>query len=100
MSRFDVTAPTSEKRDAHAAFVNLPFVALHAAIVAIARVWSVGRFKLIRFPDEQLDTWEFFDLKNDPMELKSRFEDPEHAETIASLKSELKRLRRRYKVED
>lgn len=59
-----------------------------------------GRFKLIRFPDERLDTWEFFDLKNDPMEMKNRFDDLEHAETIAALKTELNRLRRRYKVED
>ena len=57
-----------------------------------------GRFKLIRFPDEKLDTWEFFDLKNDPMELKSRYGDSEYARTISQLTKELTRLRQQYKV--
>ena len=58
-----------------------------------------GRFKLIRFPDEALDTWEFFDLKNDPTEMTSRYNDPNYADAITSLKNELKRLRMKYKVE-
>jgi hypothetical protein len=57
-----------------------------------------GRFKLIRFPDEKLNTWEFFDLKTDPMEMKSRYGDNEYAQTISDLKGELDRLRRQYKV--
>ena len=59
-----------------------------------------GRFKLMRFPDEKLDTWEFFDLKNDPTELESRYGDPEYAQAIAASKKELERLRRHYKVKD
>ena len=59
-----------------------------------------GRFKLIRFPDEKLDTWEFFDLQNDPMELKSRYGDEEYANTVLKMKKELKCLRQQYKVED
>ncbi|MEM9366128.1 MAG: sulfatase [Planctomycetota bacterium] len=58
-----------------------------------------GRFKLIRFPDENLDTWEFFDLKSDPMEMQSRYDDPQYSAAIASMKAELQRLRTHYKVE-
>ena len=59
-----------------------------------------GRFKLIRFPDEKLDTWEFFDLKNDPLEMTSRYGDSEYVQTVSELKKELKRLRQHYKVEE
>lgn len=59
-----------------------------------------GRFKLIRFPDKQLDTWEFFDLKNDPMEMKSRYDDSEYAQRVAGLKKELSRLRQQYQVQE
>ncbi|MAG93659.1 MAG: sulfatase [Planctomycetaceae bacterium] len=59
-----------------------------------------GRFKLIRFPDKKLDTWEFFDLKNDPMELRSRYGDSDYAQSVSELKKELERLRQKYKVED
>ena len=58
-----------------------------------------GRFKLIRFPDAKLDTWEFFDLNNDPMEMISRYSDPKYAQTVSALKKELTRLRKHYKVE-
>ena len=59
-----------------------------------------GRYKLIRFPDDKLDTWEFFDLKTDPQEMTSRYADPKHAKTIAGLKQELTRLRKHYQVTD
>ena len=59
-----------------------------------------GRCKLIRFPDETLDTWEFFDLKKDPMEVTSRYGDPAYARTVAEMKTELKRLRRQYEVQE
>ena len=59
-----------------------------------------GRYKLIRFPDAKLNTWEFFDLKIDPQEMKSRFTDPKYSKTIAGLKQELTRLRRHYQVID
>ena len=59
-----------------------------------------GRFKLIRFPDEKLNTWEFFDLKTDPMEMKSRYGDSKYDQTISDLKKELERLRRQYKVKE
>ena len=57
-----------------------------------------GRYKLIRFPDSKLDTWEFFDLKTDPQELKSRYTDKDYIQKINALKEELTRLRTQYKV--
>tara|TARA_Y100000588_G_scaffold394790_1_gene517302 strand:+ start:707 stop:2185 length:1479 start_codon:yes stop_codon:yes gene_type:complete len=59
-----------------------------------------GRYKLIRFPDDKLNTWEFFDLKTDPQEMKSRYTDPKYASTITSLKEELTQLRKHYQVKD
>lgn len=57
-----------------------------------------GRYKLIRFPEEHLDTWEFYDLKNDPLELESRYDDESLASEQERLKAELKRLRNHYEV--
>ncbi|MEM1225649.1 MAG: sulfatase [Planctomycetota bacterium] len=57
-----------------------------------------GRFKLIRFPDEHLDAWEFYDLSRDPSEMTSRYDDPSYASKIAELKDELARLRAHYLV--
>ena len=59
-----------------------------------------GRYKLIRFPDEKLNTWEFFDLKVDPQEMKSHLNAPKYSKIIAGLKKELTRLRKHYQVED
>ena len=59
-----------------------------------------GRYKLIRFPGDKLNTWEFFDLKTDPQEMKSRYTDSKYAGTIAGLKQELTRLRKHYQVKD
>ncbi len=58
------------------------------------------RYKLIRFPDKNLDTWEFYDLKRDPMELKNRYGDSQYLRIIQQYKQELKRLRGQYKVPD
>ncbi len=37
--------------------------------------------------------WEFYDLRKDPKELVNRYNDPDYAEIIASLKEELKTIR-------
>ena len=57
-----------------------------------------GHHKLIRFPDEELDTWEFFDLDQDPTEMKNLYESSRHSEAIARLKRELTRLRNQFNV--
>ncbi len=53
------------------------------------------RYKLMRF--YQFDEWEFYDLKNDPDELKNEYNNPEYAKTIASLKVKLQELQKEYK---
>ncbi|MFD2256271.1 sulfatase [Luteolibacter algae] len=58
------------------------------------------KYKLIYFYGLQLDTkgekkaptpayWEFYDLSKDPQELNNAYADPEYAETIKKLKSDL-----------
>ena len=59
-----------------------------------------GKQKLIRFPDDNLNTWEFFDLQKDPMEMKNLYADKSYRGDIKSMKKELQRLRKLYKIED
>lgn len=56
------------------------------------------RYKLIHYYG-YTDEWEFFDLKNDPRELKNGYNMPEYQATIARLKNELYALQTYYKVE-
>ncbi|PXA04393.1 sulfatase [Coraliomargarita sinensis] len=60
-----------------------------------------GRWKLIRFYGPGVpgrEQWELFDLKKDPLEMNSIYEEPEHAEQIKRLKSELTALKEQYQV--
>ena len=50
--------------------------------------------KLMKF--YEFDEWEFYDLENDPDELKNQYNNPACAEKIAELKTELERLRTHY----
>ena len=59
-----------------------------------------GQRKLIRFPDNTLNTWEFFDLQKDPMEMKNLYADKSYRSNIQSMKKELQRLRKQYKIQD
>ncbi len=54
------------------------------------------RYKLIHFYHD-IDEWELYDLKKDPKEMKNVFNDPVYANIIKELKSELKKLRKKYK---
>ncbi len=54
------------------------------------------RYKLVYF--YTLDEWEFYDLKTDPSEMKSQYDNPEYAKKVKELKAELVRLRKHYKV--
>ena len=40
--------------------------------------------------------WEFYDLKNDPFELKNIYDEPNKIEIIKELKLDLKKLRSEY----
>ena len=53
------------------------------------------QYKLIHFYDE-VDTWELYDLKNDPKELKNLILVPEFAPIVDQLKFELNKLREQY----
>ncbi|QDU95623.1 sulfatase family protein [Lignipirellula cremea] len=54
------------------------------------------RYKLIHF--YEVNEWEFFDLQEDPNELKSVYADPAYAEEVQKAKVELERLRKRYEL--
>ncbi len=53
-------------------------------------------YKLIHFYYD-VDEWELYDRKKDPMEMKNVIDDPEYAETLAELKAKLAELRIKYK---
>jgi arylsulfatase A-like enzyme len=54
------------------------------------------RYKLIHFYDV-VDTWELFDLENDPHEMKNLYSDPAYKEEIRELKKRLLELQSAYK---
>ncbi len=53
-------------------------------------------YKLVHFYDD-VDEWELYDRKADPRELQSVYDDPEYAEVVDRLKSELTDMRAYYK---
>jgi len=52
-------------------------------------------YKLIHFYDV-VDSWEFYDLKADPHEMKNLYDDPQYGEQIEQLKSRLVELQKQY----
>ena len=55
------------------------------------------RYKLIHFYDN-IDTWEMYDLKEDPRETTNVYEDPEYADVREQLHQKLLELQEEYKV--
>ncbi len=53
------------------------------------------RYKLIHFYYD-IDTWEFYDLKRDPNEVKNQIDNPKYQKQIEKLKIELNRLKEQY----
>jgi arylsulfatase A-like enzyme len=53
-------------------------------------------YKLVHFYYD-VDEWELYDRKNDPMELKSVYDDPAYAEVKEQLHAKLRELRKKYK---
>jgi hypothetical protein len=45
-----------------------------------------------------VDTWELFDLENDPHEMKNLYSDPDYSLEIKELKLRLAQLQLSYKV--
>lgn len=56
---------------------------------------STDRYKLMHFYYD-VDEWEMYDLKEDPNEMNSIYEDPEYAEVKADLHQKLEDLREEY----
>jgi arylsulfatase A-like enzyme len=66
----------------------------------VARQYGVitDRYKLVYFYEPQFNYWELFDLKNDPMEMKSVYDDAAYAAVQKDLHAQLDRLRAELKV--
>lgn len=62
---------------------------------------SNKRYKLIRYYGKDVENgeeWELFDLKTDPSEMKSQYNNPEYASIIAGMKKALNKQRKDYQV--
>ena len=57
-----------------------------------------GRYKLIRFYEEDVDQWELFDLKTDPNEMQSVYGTAEYAVVQNRLSRQLALHRKELKV--
>lgn len=55
------------------------------------------RYKLIEF--YTTGEWEFYDLKKDPLEMKSEYNNPEYEKVIIAFKHELKALMEKYQLD-
>jgi hypothetical protein len=55
------------------------------------------RFKLVRYYEPQWDTWEMFDLQEDPSEMRNVAEDPAYAPIRKQLEERLAELRIQYR---
>jgi arylsulfatase A-like enzyme len=53
------------------------------------------QYKLIYF--NKIDSWELFDLKTDPHELRNLYSDPSYSEKVKQLKEEMYRLKMELK---
>lgn len=56
---------------------------------------SDGRYKLIRFY-KRVETWELYDLKNDPQEMKNLYPDKQYQEIVEKMKKKLHQEIRRF----
>jgi arylsulfatase A-like enzyme len=56
------------------------------------------RYKLVHFYEPQYNYWELFDLKTDPMEMKSLYDNPDYAAVQQDLHAQLDHLRAELKV--
>jgi arylsulfatase A-like enzyme len=56
------------------------------------------RYKLIHFYDD-IDDWEFYDLKEDPQEMHNLMDEPAYSLVVDSLKMELEKLKKHYRDE-
>ncbi|MHC4248880.1 MAG: sulfatase/phosphatase domain-containing protein [Planctomycetota bacterium] len=66
----------------------------YPAVHSVKRHYGLrtDRYKLVHFYHD-IDAWELFDLREDPNEMKSVYDDPASAAVVTELKAELERLR-------
>ena len=57
------------------------------------------RYKLMHFYDD-IDTWELYDLEQDPNEITNQIDNPQYDEIEANLRATLEPLQKKYKVTD
>jgi arylsulfatase A-like enzyme len=55
------------------------------------------RYKLVHYYKPDVNDWELLDRQKDPNETQSFYDDPDYANTITQLKSELDGLRKHYR---
>jgi arylsulfatase A-like enzyme len=69
----------------------------YPAVHSVKRHYGISteRYKLIHFYYD-IDEWELFDLKKDPMEMKNVYNDPEYKDVITDLRSRLRKLMAEY----
>lgn len=60
---------------------------------------SSDRYKLIYYYDP-VKSWELFDLKKDPQEMKNVYQDPAYQKVVAEMKKQLKKAAERYKDDE
>ncbi len=53
-------------------------------------------YKLVHFYDD-IDTWELYDRKKDPLELHNEYDNPEYSGVVEELTANLQELRKNYK---
>ncbi len=70
----------------------------YPAVHSVKRHYGVRtkRYKLIHFYND-IDEWELYDMKKDPNEMNNVYNDSGYAKVVKELKTELKRLREKYK---
>lgn len=60
---------------------------------------SSDRYKLIYYYDP-VKSWELFDLKKDPQEMKNVYGDPAYQKVVASMKKQLLKAAQKYKDDE
>jgi arylsulfatase A-like enzyme len=54
------------------------------------------RYKLIHFYND-IDTWELYDLQEDPTEMKNVYDDPAYAKVRKQMHKKLEQMQKMYK---
>ncbi|AQT69817.1 Arylsulfatase [Anaerohalosphaera lusitana] len=69
-------------------------------IHAVKSHWGVRteRYKLIEF--YRTGEWEFYDMKKDPLEMKSEYDNPEYQTVVQDMKNEFEKLKAQYQLEE